>query len=140
MCATSTGPPPYTCPMVKLGLVTWSVTPSARAAPRTNVVLPLPSSPATSTRSPGERRRASSAPTASVSCGAPVSCLTSRDSRCELAEQAELGGRHRLGGAAAGVVGFVVGLRLLVLLRPGGREERGQLLEVLAEGLEHRRA
>src|SRR5271155_5065597 len=59
--------------MPKLGLVTGSVTPSARAAPRTNVVLPAPSSPRTSTTSPGRRRSASCAPIASVSCGPFVS-------------------------------------------------------------------
>ena len=44
--------------MLKVGLVTGSVTPSARAAPRTSVVLPEPSSPRTSTTSPSlEARR-----------------------------------------------------------------------------------
>src|SRR6185503_11522215 len=53
--------------MVKVGLVTGPATPSARHAPRTNVVLPLPSSPLTSTRSPGRSDFASSAPSRSVS-------------------------------------------------------------------------
>src|SRR5436190_1351334 len=48
--------------MVKVGLVTGPPTPSARAAPRTKVVLPLPSSPLTSTRSPGRSRSARRAP------------------------------------------------------------------------------
>ena len=55
-------------PIVKVGLVTGPSTPSARHAPRTNVVLPLPSSPLTSTTSPGgggppaRRRRPRSRP------------------------------------------------------------------------------
>src|ERR1700689_3777100 len=58
--------------MEKVGLVMGSVTPSARAAPRTKVVLPDPSSPVTSTTSPSRRRRARSAPSASVSAGSEV--------------------------------------------------------------------
>ena len=54
---------------MKVGLVTGSVTPSARHAPRTNVVLPQPSSPETVTTSPGRSSRASAAATASVSSG-----------------------------------------------------------------------
>ena len=45
------------------------MTPSARAAPRTKVVLPEPSSPETVTTSPGTSARASRAATASVSSG-----------------------------------------------------------------------
>src|SRR3954466_5099461 len=60
--------------MVNVGLVTGSSTPSARAAPRTNVVLPAPRSPATSTTSPGRRSTASAAPSASV-CSAEVVLL-----------------------------------------------------------------
>src|SRR3954449_2867097 len=63
--------------MVNVGLVTFAVTPSARQAPRTNVVLPAPSSPLTSTTSPGPRSAASRAPAASVCSG-------------ELLEQAQL--------------------------------------------------
>src|SRR5689334_25408668 len=58
--------------MVNVGLTTGSATPSARAAPRTKVVLPAPSSPETRTTSPGERRSASFAPAASVSAGPEV--------------------------------------------------------------------
>src|SRR5215213_10926684 len=58
--------------MVKVGLVTGPVTPSARSAPRTNVVLPAPSSPESSTTSPGRSSRASSAPSASVSAADAV--------------------------------------------------------------------
>src|SRR5262245_51557743 len=49
------------------------VTPRLRNAPRTNVVFPAPRSPETSTTSPGFRRAASSAPTASVASGPLVS-------------------------------------------------------------------
>src|SRR5437660_8872123 len=59
--------------MLKLGLVTGSRTPSARAAPRTSVVLPVPSSPLTSTTSPASSPALSSAPIDSVSAGAEVS-------------------------------------------------------------------
>ena len=50
-------------------LVTGAVTPRARAAPRTNVVLPAPSSPATVTTSPGWSRSAMRAAMRSVSAG-----------------------------------------------------------------------
>ena len=43
-------------PIVNVGLVTGPSTPSARHAPRTNVVLPEPSSPETVTTSPGSSR------------------------------------------------------------------------------------
>src|SRR4051812_13333424 len=62
--------------MVNVGLVTGTPTPSARHAPRTNVVLPAPSSPETSTTSPGPRPAASSAASASVSAAAAVSVST----------------------------------------------------------------
>src|SRR6476646_7348726 len=55
--------------MVNVGLVTGPATPSARSAPRTNVVLPAPRSPETSTTSPGR----SDAARASVSAGEAVS-------------------------------------------------------------------
>src|SRR6185436_15400881 len=48
------------------------VTPKLRSAPRTNVVFPAPSSPETSTTSPGRRRAASAAPAASVPSGPDV--------------------------------------------------------------------
>src|SRR3954462_7114982 len=50
--------------------------PSARHAPRTNVVLPLPSSPATSTTSPRARRRARSPAASSVAAALSVSICT----------------------------------------------------------------
>ncbi len=59
-----------------VGLVTGTVTPSARAAPRTNVVFPDPSSPATVTRSPGRSSAATAAATRSVSSGEKVSTST----------------------------------------------------------------
>src|SRR3954454_20574950 len=55
--------------MVKVGLVTGPSMPKARQAPRTKVVLPLPSSPETVTTSPTRRVLASRAATASVSAG-----------------------------------------------------------------------
>src|SRR5437763_8208631 len=59
--------------MVNVGLVTALRTPSARQAPRTNVVFPAPSSPATRTTSPGFSDTASFAASASVSAGPVVS-------------------------------------------------------------------
>ena len=67
---------PSTWPIVKVGLVTGPSTPSARHAPRTNVVFPLPSSPLTRTTSPGVRRPRQLRSGASVSSG-PYVCLTS---------------------------------------------------------------
>src|SRR3954447_18423490 len=55
--------------MVNVGLVTGPATPSARQAPRTNVVFPAPISPRTSTRSPGASRAASSPAAVSVASG-----------------------------------------------------------------------
>src|SRR3954452_4868949 len=60
-------------PTTKVGLVTASVTPSARSAPRTHVVLPAPSSPDTSTTSPSRSSAATAAPTRSVSSADVVS-------------------------------------------------------------------
>src|SRR5918994_6104459 len=59
-------------PTTNVGLVTGPVTPSSRSAPRTNVVLPAPSSPETSTTSPGDRVAASSAPARSVASALEV--------------------------------------------------------------------
>src|SRR3954454_12870667 len=95
--------------MVKVGLVTLAVTPRARHAPRTKVVLPAPSSPLTSTTSPGPSPAASRAPAASVSSG-------------ELLKEAQLLD--------------VTGLRLCVRLVLGLLgHQRGQLREVLAQEL-----
>src|SRR5713226_648483 len=57
----------------KVGLATGAADPMPLAIPRTNVVLPAPSSPLMRTRSPWRRRRPSSSPTASVSSGDEVS-------------------------------------------------------------------
>ena len=50
--------------------------PSARAAPRTKVVFPVPSSPETATTSPGSSSRATAAPMRSVSSGEDDSSST----------------------------------------------------------------
>src|ERR1700694_4700966 len=57
----------------KVGLATGAADPQPRAIPRTNVVLPAPSSPLRRTRSPRRKRRPSSSPAASVSSGDEVS-------------------------------------------------------------------
>src|SRR5439155_5033081 len=111
------------CPIVNVGLVTGTVTPSARQAPRTNVVLPEPSSPLTSTTSPGASASASRAPAASVSGG-------------ELVEKPQL-----LALLTDRRFGFRLGLRLGVLGVLGVLgEQLRQLLEVLVEKLLDRRA
>src|SRR5689334_12874401 len=61
---------------VKVGLCTCSSEPVPRAIPRTNVVLPEPSGPASSTRSPAFRREPVSSPSGSVSAAEAV--VTSR--------------------------------------------------------------
>src|SRR5713101_4899992 len=61
---------------VKVGLCTCSSDPVPRATPRTNVVLPEPSGPASSTRSPAFKREPVSSPSASVSAAEAV--VTSR--------------------------------------------------------------
>src|SRR5688500_17911352 len=60
-------------PTTNVGLVTASVPPSARSAPRTNVVLPAPRAPETSTTSPGRSWAARPAPARSVPAGPSVS-------------------------------------------------------------------
>ena len=62
--------------MVNVGLDTGSTTPSARAAPRTNVVFPAPSSPETATTSPLLSRAASWAAINSVSSGEALTTST----------------------------------------------------------------
>src|SRR5437899_12600914 len=57
----------------KVGLATGAADPVPRAIPRTNVVLPAPSSPFRRTRSPRRRRRPSSSPAPSVWAGDEVS-------------------------------------------------------------------
>src|SRR5918998_5568369 len=63
-------------PTTKVGLVIASPTPSSRSAPRTNVVLPAPRSPDTSTTSPGRSCAARSAPARSVPSGLSLAALT----------------------------------------------------------------
>src|SRR4051812_6672140 len=112
--------------MVNVGLVTGPSTPSARQAPRTKVVLPLPSSPCTSTTSPGSSRRPSSAPRASVASALSGSALMAPKS--DLLEEVHLRrrGRHRL-AAAGGRRGSAGRMRGRLL------EQRGQAGEVLPE-------
>src|SRR5258706_9706098 len=61
---------------VNVGLCTCSSDPVPRATPRTNVVLPEPSGPASNTRSPAFKRDPVSSPSASVSAAEAV--VTSR--------------------------------------------------------------
>src|SRR3972149_941771 len=114
--------------MVKVGLVTGAVTPSARQAPRTKVVLPDPSSPATVTTSPTSSRAATRAAIASVS---PAEALASERSTLK---EAELDG-----------IGLLLEGRSFGLRRRGARfadrslEERRNAREVLLPHLQHRR-
>src|SRR5882672_10748604 len=92
----TSGFPRYRCPTVKVGLVTGTSIPRERQAPRTNVVLPAPSSPETVTTSPARRLRASRPATASVSAAESVIREKCRRTLGEArSEQAEL--NRRLG-------------------------------------------
>ena len=116
--------PRSTCPIVKVGLVTGPSRPSARQAPRTNVVLPLPSSPLTSTTSPGRSRRASSAPAASVSLR-----------RCGLDERQS--NRSICGGSGAGSgASAATGATAPIGTGGGSASSSGRRREVLAQLLE----
>src|SRR6478609_2769446 len=113
--------------MVKVGEVTGPSMPSARQAPRIRVVLPAPTSPLTTTTSPGSSRSASSAPSASVSAAELVVA--------GLAKEVELVG----GGLWRRLIlrGLVV--RLFSRHRRPRREQARQRREVLAQRLLHRR-
>src|SRR5262245_13917373 len=65
----------------KVGECTRSVTPSPRAAPRTNWVLPAPRSPLSPTTQPVDRVRAKAAAISSVSTGLCEMCVTMRGQR-----------------------------------------------------------
>src|SRR5215470_19214280 len=108
--------------MVKVGLVTCPSTPSARHAPRTNVVLPEPRSPETVTTSPGSSSEASLAAMRSVSSGEDDS-----SSMFLSLEEAELDGG--LGGEQR------LGLRSRL---ERAAEELGDAREVLLEHAQHR--
>ena len=92
--------------------MTGSVTPSARQAPRTRVVFPAPSSPETTTTSPGReplgelgRRPLRSPPPSAFRCAR-------RSSGARAAEEAELvGGRRRAASSAAVLGGDLLGAR-----------------------------
>src|SRR3954470_18480840 len=116
--------PSYKCPTTKVGDVIGPVTPSARRAPRTNVVFPAPSSPETSTTSPGFRPAASSAPARSVASGPSVTeARTERDAGTQQEHAAE---RERPRVDAR--VGQRIGRRRRGRLRAGGgRGGRGRL-------------
>src|SRR6266511_2455789 len=64
--------PWYSRTSVNVGEATAPSNPRARAAPRTNVVLPAPSSPVRAMTSPSRRSEATASPTAIVSSGAPA--------------------------------------------------------------------
>src|SRR5262245_45156158 len=139
MCATATGPS-YTWPIVNDGLVTRSRTPSARDAPRTNVVFPVPRSPAISTMSPGPNARATASAARSVASAERLSSWA-RDMRAAYGpvdlEQAELVVAHR--DQLRGRVGLRLGLGHRLFSGQGLLQELRQLGEVAAQALEHRR-
>src|SRR5262245_48082808 len=121
--------------MVYVGLVTGRVTPRARQAPRMNVVLPEPSSPETSTRSPGRRLKPRRAPSPSVSSGDEVTTFTqdsSEQPRPGLAalEQAQLNRGLGWRGGDGGLGG-----RRRLQERPA--EQLGDAPEVILQNLEH---
>src|SRR3954464_9411376 len=107
--------------MVKVGLVTGTSTPSARAAPRTKVVLPAPSSPDTRTTSPGRRLAASRAARASVSAADPVSVAAMGGAG---APRGGPGGRERHADQGHGD-DVEAGARQLARRRGGLRRRRG---------------
>src|SRR3954454_12335183 len=122
--------------------------PSARHAPRTNVVLPAPRSPETRTTSPGSSVAARSAASASVSGAEAVSALAAgmrpapegeaaeQENKADrgAGEDVEAGARQRLGrGALAG--GGRGRLRLRLRRRGGrGRGRRGARRRLLLLG------
>src|SRR4051794_13425718 len=80
-------------------------TPRLCSAPRTNVVLPAPSSPDTSTTSPGRSSAASRAPARSVSSGPEVSSVRLTEAQAQGSAGAEQQDAGQPGhpGVAAGV-------------------------------------
>src|SRR5919107_5296868 len=88
--------------MVNVGLVIGPVTPSARQAPRTNVVLPVPISPRSSTTSPGRSSAARAAAAASVSEALEV-LIGRAQAQAESREQQREAGEDELARVAAGV-------------------------------------
>src|SRR3954469_364417 len=119
-------------PTTNVGEVTGPSTPSARSAPRTNVVFPAPSSPEISTTSPGARVAASRAPARSVSSGAAVSSVGAGNSNAEReagAEQERAAERHRPRvDARVGQRRRWGGIRVLAARLPrGGRGRLGAL-------------
>src|ERR1044071_8474643 len=110
--------------------------PSARQAPRISVVLPAPTSPLTTTTSPGERRSATRAPSASVSAAELVSRVSTSAEHVEL-----VFGRGRRGQVLAGGLAFG-GSDLLGARGRCRRRARGQVgnhRQVFAQLLLHRR-
>src|SRR3954453_11371561 len=103
--------PSYRWPIVNVGEVTGCFTPSARHAPRISVVLPAPSSPLTSTTSPGRSSGATRAPTSSVSAALEVRINDVLTEQVELVVARLRRGGHGLGGqlgrrgSAAGTLG-----------------------------------
>src|SRR5215212_4066938 len=120
--------------MVNVGLVTRSPTASARHAPRTHVVFPVPSSPETVTTSPGTSRSATRPARRSVS-SAP-SDTRSRDTTrsgygaAPASEEAELHGGLGRGEAREH--------RLLVGHLVGAAEQLREAPEVVLEDPQHR--
>src|SRR5581483_10257716 len=123
-CETSPTAPWYRCPIVYVGLVTRSRTPRAEHAPRTKVVFPVPSSPATVTTSPSARRVARAAASASVSSGELVTVsATGRSVKCAHACVHRRRDRRPRSGAVRAVQGRIAGRRRR-LRRPLHRPRR----------------
>src|SRR4051812_12749368 len=111
--------------MVNVGLVTGTSTPSARHAPRTNVVLPAPRSPETRTTSPGSSVAARSAASASVSGAEAVSALAAGMRPAPEGEAAEQEHEADRGDREGVEAGARQGLRRGALAGGGGRGRRG---------------
>ena len=124
------------------GLVTRSATPSARQAPRTKVVFPAPTSPETSTMSPGPSSAAMVAATRSVAAAESVSSVTACTAWIIREAGEALSGLEQpeLVGGGRGADRFRLGLGLLgptAERRQRLGEQAGHRLEVGAELVEH---
>src|SRR3954468_13722236 len=105
-------------PTTNVGDVTGPSTPRLCSAPRTNVVLPAPSSPETRTTSPGFRPAASCAPAAFVASGPAL-----RSTRLTKARAERLAGAEQEPPAGGGQPVVGAGVRQLRPRR--GRRGRG---------------
>src|SRR5690348_16472185 len=111
--------------MVNVGLVTGSVTPSARQAAPTKVVLPEPISPRTRTMSPGRSLAASSCAAAAVSAGLEL-LIGRAQAQAGTGQQQRQAGEDDQSRVAAGVGQLAGGRRGRRAGARGGAARRGR--------------